>query len=59
MMHICTVVIARYVGKNISRDYEKKTFFCAQCGTQLHQRAFTEEEIHQALFDEEMDRYED
>lgn len=45
--------------KNISRDYEEKIFFCAQCGTQLHQRAFTEEEIKQALFDAEMDRYED
>lgn len=55
-LQICNCPVCK---KNISRGYEEKTFFCTQCGTQLHQRAFTEEEIKQALFDEEMDRYED
>lgn len=45
--------------KYISRDYDEKTFFCTQCGTHLHQRAFTSKEIQQALFQDEMDRYED
>ena len=48
-LHSCNCPVCK---KNISRDYEEKTFFCTQCGTQLHQRVFTEEEIKQALFDE-------
>ena len=53
--HSCNCPVCR----TYSRAYEEKTFFCTQCGTKLHQRAFTEEKIQQALFDEEMDRYED
>lgn len=45
--------------KKISRGYEEKVFFCSQCGTHLHQRAFTKEEIERATFDNEMDSYED
>lgn len=46
-------------GKRIARGYEKRTFFCEQCGTHLHQRAFTEKEMEAAIFDKEMDEYED
>jgi ribosomal protein L37AE/L43A len=46
-------------GKKISRGYDERTFYCEQCGTRLHQRAFTEDEIQQALFEDEMDKYED
>lgn len=46
-------------GNKISRDYDERIFYCEQCGTKLHQRAFTEEEIDEALFQHEMDEYED
>lgn len=42
----------------ISRGYEERTFYCSECGTQLHQRAFTEKEVEDALFENEMDNYE-
>lgn len=45
--------------KNIHRGYEERTFYCENCGTHLHQRAFTKEEIDDALFQHEMDEYED
>lgn len=45
--------------KRITRGYEERVFYCEQCGTQLHQRAFTKEEIDKALFQHEMDEYED
>lgn len=45
--------------KKIFRDSKERTFYCESCGTQLHQRAFTEEEIDAALFEHEMDEYED
>ncbi len=37
----------------------EETKFCENCGQKLHIRAFTEEEIDDALFEEEMDTYED
>lgn len=46
-------------GKKIHRDSEERTFFCEQCGIQLHQRAFTEKELDAASFDRKMDEYED
>lgn len=46
-------------GNCIQRGSEERTFFCDQCGTHLHQRAFTEEEIKDAIFEKEMDEYED
>lgn len=46
-------------GNCIQRGNEERTFFCDQCGTHLHQRAFTEEEIEEAIFQHEMDEYED
>ena len=45
--------------KNIHRGYEERTFYCENCGTHLHQRAFTKEEIDDALFQYEIDEYED
>lgn len=45
-LHSCNCPVCK---KNISRDYEEKTFFCVQCGTKLHQRAFTEEEMRTAI----------
>ena len=45
--------------KTISRGYEDKIFYCEQCGTHLHQRAFTEDEIQKARFEKQMDEYED
>jgi len=46
-------------GKKHFRDSQEGTFFCSKCGTQLHKRAFTDEEIKKAIFDYEMDKYED
>lgn len=46
-------------GKAIHRGSEERTFYCEQCGTHLHQRAFTKEELDKASFDREMDEYED
>ena len=43
-LHSCNCPVCK---KNISRDYDEKTFFCTQCGTKLHQRAFAEEEIEE------------
>lgn len=42
-------------GSKISRDYKERTFYCMTCGTHLHQRAFTQEEIDETLFQHEMD----
>lgn len=52
----CTCPIC---GKVHSRGREEKTFYCSECGTRLHQRAFTDEELEKAIFEDEMDRYED
>lgn len=46
-------------GNTIQRGYEERVFFCDKCGSQLHQRAFTDEEVKEALFQKEMDEYED
>ncbi len=46
-------------GKKISRGDDERTFYCEQCGTRLHQRAFTKKEIAEAIFEKEMDEYED
>jgi ribosomal protein L37AE/L43A len=46
-------------GNYIRRSSKERIFFCEECGTHLHQRAFTQEEIDKALFDNEMDSYED
>lgn len=43
----------------IGRNYDERTFYCEECGTQLHQKAFSEKEIEQALFDREIDDYEE
>lgn len=39
----------------ISRGYEERIFYCYNCGAKLHQRAFTEKEISDALFEHKMD----
>ena len=46
-------------GNIITRGDEESTIFCSKCGQKLHLRAFTEEEIKEAIFDREMDEYED
>ena len=43
----------------LARGNEERLFYCEYCGTKLHQRAFTQEEINEALFQHEMDEYED
>ena len=45
--------------KKLHRGYEERTFYCEYCGTLLHNRAFTQEELDDALFQHEMDEYED
>lgn len=45
--------------KKLHRGYEERTFYCEYCGTLLHSRAFTQEELDDALFQHEMDEYED
>lgn len=46
-------------GKNISRNSGEDTVYCSKCGQKLHLRAFTDAEIREALFQHEMDEYED
>lgn len=45
-------------GKRITCK-ENETFYCERCGEHLHHRAYTKEEIKQAIFEREMDTYED
>ena len=45
-------------GHKLSRDYDEETFYCRYCGEHLHARAFTKKEIDEALFELEMDDYE-
>ena len=43
----------------LSRNSEEEIFFCRYCGAHLKAKAFTEEEIKDAIFRSEMDEYED
>lgn len=45
--------------KLIARGSGESTCFCPKCGQKLHLRPFTEEEIKRAIFEDEMDDYED
>ena len=40
------------------RDSEEEIFFCKYCGAHLKARAFTEKEIEDAIFEWDMDEYE-
>lgn len=46
-------------GKSLHRGKEEKVFYCEKCGTELHQRAFTQDELDKASFERQMDEYED
>ncbi len=46
-------------GKHITRGYDEESVFCSECGQKLHLRAFTKEEVDDALFEHEQDEYED
>ena len=46
-------------GHKLSRGYDEETFYCRYCGAYLHARAFTEKEIKDAIFEKEMDDYEE
>lgn len=46
-------------GKSMTRGTGEETRYCQKCGQKLHLRAFTKEEIRQAVFDRRMDDYED
>ena len=46
-------------GHILSREYEAEEFFCRYCGEKLYAEAFTDEEIKDAFFRSEMDRYEE
>lgn len=46
-------------GAHMSRGYDEETKFCSKCGQKVHMKAFSKEEVKQALFDNEMDDYED
>lgn len=46
-------------GSSMKRDTQESIKFCSVCGTKIHIRAFTNEEINAALFEHEMDEYED
>ena len=43
----------------LSRDYQGEIFYCRYCGTKLLALAFSQEEINNAIFEKEMDNYED
>ena len=46
-------------GNKMYRGSEEATKFCEKCGQQLHLRAFTKEEIDDAIFQHRQDEYED
>lgn len=46
-------------GNRIYHNGKDRTFYCDECGEQLHHRAFTQEEESEAMFNHEMDEYED
>lgn len=45
--------------KSISRGYKEDIVYCSGCGQKVHIPAFSEDEINKALFEHEMDEYED
>lgn len=46
-------------GARMERSYGEETKFCSRCGQKVHISAFSDKEVKQALFDNEMDEYED
>lgn len=46
-------------GSTVRRGFEEEMKYCEKCGQKLHLRAFTKEEVDSALFEHEMDEYED
>lgn len=45
--------------KYMYRDTKESFIYCSECGTYLHLPAFTKDEIRKAIFEREMDEYED
>lgn len=45
--------------KVMFRGSKESTFYCRNCGEHLHARAFTKEEIDDAIFQKRQDEYED
>ena len=43
----------------IDRDYDEHFQYCPSCGTKIRMPPFSEEEIEKAVFENEMDEYED
>lgn len=43
----------------LGRGYDEEFVFCKRCGKKLHLPAFSQAEIEKAMFEKEMDRYED
>ena len=46
-------------GQLLSRGYEEKFAYCVNCGQRIHFRPFTEDEIKEAHFQDEIDGYEE
>ena len=55
-MHSCECPNCHHT---LFRDSEEEIFFCRYCGAHLWAKAFTEKEIENAIFEWEMDEYED
>lgn len=45
--------------KKLPRSFKEEVFYCRKCGQKLHTSPFSDEEIEKALFEREMDCYED
>ena len=45
--------------KKLPRSFEEEVFYCRECGQKLHARPFSDAEVEKALFESEMDCYED
>lgn len=43
----------------ITRSYDEGNAYCEKCGQKLHFPPFSKEEIDNAMFEHEMDTYED
>ena len=54
-LHSCECPNCHHI---LSRDSEEEIFFCRYCGAHLWARAFTEKEIEDAIFEWDMDEYE-